>query len=322
MTLNLRAFWLLGFALAIGCSWINEARAQTMVLACPGWWGVSGGLSSSCTGCSAPIWSAPDAADEVKTDASQYWAKLGSLPATANVVVGTGKTEGASATCSDTSGTKTAGDLLGAASPSPPVNPTPAPGTGSVTLNWGAPATNTDGTALTNLAGYRVLYGQSADALSNTVAIANPTTLSTVITGPSGGTWYFAVKSFNTAGVEGPLSNIVSATVDASAPSPTPIPTPTPSPTPPPAPAPLWVVVANGTSTTRPVYEAVLPISGIGLVRGNQDGSIAVGKPCGAELFKQSTNSYRAIANTDAQLASPTYGVRQHVAVCVQRTAP
>ena len=35
---------------------------------------------------------------------------------------------------------------------------------GSVTLEWPAPTANTDGTALTNLAGYWIYYGTSADA--------------------------------------------------------------------------------------------------------------------------------------------------------------
>jgi hypothetical protein len=65
------------------------------------------------------------------------------------------------------------------------------------------------------------------------------------------------------------------------------------------------------------VYEAVLNAAGSALVRGNTEGSIQVGKPCGAEVFKISTNSYRAIAESDASLASPTYKGRKHVAICV-----
>lgn len=317
--MNLRALWMLGFAIAIGGSWINQAQAQTMVLACGSPWGVSEG----CQGCSDMTWSTPDANDYVQSSAAQQWTKLGQLPADAPVSIAMGKTEGAPAgdratACAAVTGTKTAGELLGTVTPAPPINPTPTPGTGSVTLNWGAPTTNTDGTTLTNLAGYRVLYGQSTDSLINTIGISNPSTLTTVVGELAGGAWYFAIKAFNTAGGEGPLSNIVSTTVDASTPAPTPTPTPTPTP----SPAPVWVVAPNGTSTTRPIYEAVLPLTGTGLVRGNQDGTIAVGKPCAAELFKQSTNSYREIVNTDAKLASPTYATRQHVAVCVQRTAP
>jgi hypothetical protein len=67
------------------------------------------------------------------------------------------------------------------------------------------------------------------------------------------------------------------------------------------------------------VYEAVLPLTGTTLVRGNADGKIAVGKPCGSQVFVEGTTSYRSVANSDVQLNSPTYASRNHVAVCVQR---
>ena len=39
-------------------------------------------------------------------------------------------------------------------------------GTGSATVNWTAPTTNTDGTPLTNLAAFRVYYGTSSTSLT------------------------------------------------------------------------------------------------------------------------------------------------------------
>jgi hypothetical protein len=80
-----------------------------------------------------------------------------------------------------------------------------------------------------------------------------------------------------------------------------------------------WYVAPFGSATTRTVYEAVLPLSGTTLVRGNADGRIAVGKPCGAQVFTEGSTSYRSIANSDAQLNSPTYASRSHVAACVFR---
>ena len=77
-----------------------------------------------------------------------------------------------------------------------------------------------------------------------------------------------------------------------------------------------WYVAPSGTSTTRTVYEAVLPQSGTTLVRGNADGRINVGKTCGAQVFTEGTTSYRSVANSDVQLNSPTYASRSHVAVC------
>ncbi len=39
--------------------------------------------------------------------------------------------------------------------------------TGSAMISWTPPTTNTDGTALTNLAGYRIAYGTSATSLTS-----------------------------------------------------------------------------------------------------------------------------------------------------------
>ena len=72
-------------------------------------------------------------------------------------------------------------------------------GNGSATINWTRPTTNTDGSALTNLAGYKVLYGTSASALTNVKQINNPATTSTSIAALQTGTWYFSVRAFNTS---------------------------------------------------------------------------------------------------------------------------
>jgi hypothetical protein len=77
--------------------------------------------------------------------------------------------------------------------------------------------------------------------------------------------------------------------------------------------------VAPTSATTRPVYEAVLNAAGSVLVRGNAEGTVPVGTTCGAEVFKISTNSYREIPESSAQLASPTYRGRRHVALCVSQ---
>lgn len=82
----------------------------------------------------------------------------------------------------------------------------------------------------------------------------------------------------------------------------------------PPPPA-TWKV-ALAASGSRPIYEAVLNAAGNATVRGNPEGQIPVGKPCGAEVFKVSSNSYRSIAENDGVLDSPTYRGRQHVAIC------
>lgn len=83
----------------------------------------------------------------------------------------------------------------------------------SVTLNWTPPIQNTDGSALTDLAGYRISYGQSTSALTQTVQISNPGLSSYVIENISPGTWYFAIKAYTSSGTESALSNAASTTV-------------------------------------------------------------------------------------------------------------
>ena len=85
--------------------------------------------------------------------------------------------------------------------------------TGTATLSWQPPTQNADGSPLTNLAGYRVRYGTAASALSNSVQIANPGITSAVIESLSPATWYFAVVSYNTLGVESELSSLAQKTI-------------------------------------------------------------------------------------------------------------
>lgn len=90
------------------------------------------------------------------------------------------------------------------------VNPVPR---GSATLSWSPPTSNVDGTPVTNLAGYRVKYGQQASNLSETVSVPSPGITSVVIENLSTGTWYFAVSAYTTANIESDLSNLAQKTL-------------------------------------------------------------------------------------------------------------
>jgi hypothetical protein len=85
-------------------------------------------------------------------------------------------------------------------------------GAGNVTLSWTAPTVNTDGTPLTDLAGYKIYYGTSASSMSNVITVSNGVT-SYVIEGLTAGTWYFAVQSYTSTGAQSALSNVVSKTI-------------------------------------------------------------------------------------------------------------
>ena len=82
--------------------------------------------------------------------------------------------------------------------------------TGRVSLSWTPPTQNTDGTALTNLAGYRIHYGNNAAALDRTISIGSAGIALYVVENLAPGTWYFAVKALSSAGVESDFSATVS----------------------------------------------------------------------------------------------------------------
>jgi hypothetical protein len=89
-----------------------------------------------------------------------------------------------------------------------------ASGTGSVSLSWAAPTRNTDGSTLTNLAGFRVYYGTTQGSYTRSVQLPNPGMTSVVIEDLTTARWYFAVKAYTTTGVESVFSSSVSKLID------------------------------------------------------------------------------------------------------------
>ncbi len=86
--------------------------------------------------------------------------------------------------------------------------------TGSATLTWTPPTQNTDGSTLVDLAGYKIHYATRATALDQLVQLANPGLSSYFVGNLSPATYYFAITAYNSAGVESPLSGIVSKVVN------------------------------------------------------------------------------------------------------------
>lgn len=84
---------------------------------------------------------------------------------------------------------------------------------GSATLSWTPPTSNTNGSTLSNLAGYRISYGTSASNLSRTVQVANAGVTSYVVPDLSAGTWYFAVRAYSSNGSESASSNTATKAV-------------------------------------------------------------------------------------------------------------
>jgi hypothetical protein len=88
-----------------------------------------------------------------------------------------------------------------------------AAASGTADVSWTPPTTNTDGSTLTNLAGYNIYYGTSPNALSQQVQVSNVGVTNYVISGLTTGTWYFAVTAYTSTGTESALSNIASKTI-------------------------------------------------------------------------------------------------------------
>jgi hypothetical protein len=140
-------------------------------------------------------------------------------------------------------------------------------------LNWDAPSSNTDGSVLSDLTGFKVVYGTSSGTLDRTQLVNDVTARTTVVPSLTAGTWYFAVRALNSRQAESDNSNIAQkAVTDATASGNVTITIATaPAPLPPPS-----------TTTLKTVETIVYDIRGSRL--GNVVGSIALGKACGETL--------------------------------------
>jgi hypothetical protein len=104
-----------------------------------------------------------------------------------------------------------AATATGGASESAPV--TSSDNVGAATLAWVVPSKNTDGSALTNLAGYRIYYGTRADSLTEVIDVPTIGATDYVIDNLTAGTYYFSIRTYTSAGTESALSKIVSDTI-------------------------------------------------------------------------------------------------------------
>ncbi len=84
---------------------------------------------------------------------------------------------------------------------------------GSATLIWAAPTTNTNDSPLTDLAGYYIYYGSSADTMTQMITLVDAQATSYVVKGLTSGTWYFAIEAYDSAGNRSALSNVAAKTL-------------------------------------------------------------------------------------------------------------
>jgi len=88
-----------------------------------------------------------------------------------------------------------------------------ATATGSVTLSWTPPTQNEDGSPLSNLAGYKIYWGKSADSYTNSVTVNNPGLATYVVEQLTPAVWYFAITALSSNGAESGHSNVASKTI-------------------------------------------------------------------------------------------------------------
>jgi hypothetical protein len=84
---------------------------------------------------------------------------------------------------------------------------------GSATLTWQPPTENTNGTALTDLAGFKVYWGTTPGNYPSSVTLNNAGLTSYVVQNLTPATYYFVVTAFSRAGAESSFSNPASKTV-------------------------------------------------------------------------------------------------------------
>jgi len=122
----------------------------------------------------------------------------------------------------------------GTAGPVIPSQPGSQPG--SITLSWMPPSENTDGSRLTDLAGYKIYSGIAQANLAPRVTLKNPGLTRYVVESLAPGEQYFAITAINSKGIESDLSDVAHA---ASVPDPVQVPAPAPMPVPAPIPIPI-----------------------------------------------------------------------------------
>lgn len=156
---------------------------------------------------------------------------------------------------------------------------------GTATVSWTAPTQNTDGSPLTNLAGYRIYYGTSATAINTVVDIPVATTTQRILTLPAG-MHYFQMTAYNTLGVESARTAVLSKD----------IPPPVPG-----EPGNVTITVAMGM-LQAPVYSVTASNA-----RSVYMGAIDPGKRCGdVPLFTYRSRTFYEVQRADVILWGST----------------
>ena len=117
-------------------------------------------------------------------------------------------------TIADQAPTGSSGSTTSGSTTSGSTTPPTSGANSSVTFSWVPPTENSNGSPLTNLAGYKIHYGTASEDYTQVVALNNPSISRYVLDSLPSGTYYFAITAYNTAGVESPLSGEITSTLN------------------------------------------------------------------------------------------------------------
>jgi hypothetical protein len=124
---------------------------------------------------------------------------------------GTGAATGTSTPPTTVADTAPSGGSTSGSGSTTTTPPTGTDSSSAVTLAWVAPTENSNGTPLTNLAGYKIHYGTASQDYTQVVSVSNPSLSRYVLDSLPSGTYFFAITAFNAQGVESPLSGEITA---------------------------------------------------------------------------------------------------------------
>lgn len=85
--------------------------------------------------------------------------------------------------------------------------------TGNATLSWSPPSARTDGSPLTNLAGFRIYYGNALGVYTTSISVPNPGVTTYVVANLPAGTYYFVATAYDASGAESDYSPAASKTI-------------------------------------------------------------------------------------------------------------
>ncbi len=88
---------------------------------------------------------------------------------------------------------------------------TTASESGTATVSWTAPAVDING--MTDVAGYRIYYGNAAGSLTHVIDVDDAAALTYTVGNLAPGTWYFAVTDYNAQKIESTSSGVVQVTI-------------------------------------------------------------------------------------------------------------